>query len=304
MPLNTANSKYGCLDEVSMPVLGLPPAPSTAPMGSLGRSMRRQHSITPKLPSKRHAYDHSRDGNSYHTNTRDHHTVPGNGQQNPLLSQSPDHIQDLYLQPDTPRRDHNIPQSSAASPSTTPAHGYNQIHYGSAESLALAVIESEVVARASFTLATLATPLVFLHNPKDYGPYEHPSLEDISQPNSGMHVLDPGMRINWAFLENENRLHELLAQVRRMHDAESEAIQNMEDRLYRELDRMSHEKELHWSQYRLPMNSPNFVNTGGLSAKINLYLTNNHCISRDLFQTTFPYESKYYGFVCYIRCHD
>lgn len=131
---------------------------------------------------------------------------------------------------------------------------------------ALKLIHSEVIARSQLTFAHLATPLVFIHIPADNGIYKH-QLQRI--PNTGLYKLDSRARINTSFLEQENRLWELLGLAHFLPACAQK--DELENRIWHEIDRSSGEKELHWNQQRLHIDiGQPVVNNGMIYLAINL----------------------------------
>jgi hypothetical protein len=119
-------------------------------------------------------------------------------------------------------------------------------------------MESEIRARSWLSFADLATPLVFVQQPSENGMYEH---KFTHIPNTGKFMLNPGDRVNQSFLEHENRLRELLGLAHLLPPCA--AKDQLEDRIFRELNRASLEKEIHWSQQRMDVDIGRVVvNTG------------------------------------------
>ncbi|KAJ7454114.1 hypothetical protein FB451DRAFT_1049806 [Mycena latifolia] len=111
---------------------------------------------------------------------------------------------------------------------------------------AVQLIASEIQQRSLLFSTSLATPLVFVNTPAEHGAYVH-ITENI--PNSGEYRLKNGSRVNSPFLEHENRLWELLGLTHILPLCR--AKNDLEDRIWREIDRCSIEKGLHWNQQRM-----------------------------------------------------
>ncbi|KAF8163876.1 hypothetical protein K438DRAFT_1775785 [Mycena galopus ATCC 62051] len=155
-------------------------------------------------------------GNSLHT-----HPYPA-AQHPPSQSGSRRHLQPQGPEPLEPVPHHNPPPASSTLTGKTEA--------------ALKLMGMEVRARASTLHTSLATPLVFANNPENHGVYNHvPTLVVNS--------------VNANFLEHENRLWELMGQAHILPPCRGK--NELEDRIWREIDRCSMEKELHWNQQRM-----------------------------------------------------
>ena len=125
--------------------------------------------------------------------------------------------------------------------SALPSHAYR-----SSPNL-LDFIKEEVIWHSHFPVANLTTPLTFVHNPMFSGEYNHPSPEEMVKPNSGRHALQPQSAANWTLLTVESHLIELFHLV---STQESEAAKTLQDLIFKELDRLSHDKQFHWVQQR------------------------------------------------------
>jgi hypothetical protein len=135
---------------------------------------------------------------------------------------------------------------------------------------ALELMEAEIRARSHLTITSLATPLIFVNKPSEHGPYKYQLLH---VPNTGLYRLDSKARINAAFLEHETRLWELLGLAHLM--SPSRRKDELEDRIWREIDRTSMDKELHWNQQRLHLDMDQVVvNNGVLPVKKKKSLQN------------------------------
>ncbi|KAJ6543708.1 hypothetical protein DFH09DRAFT_928400, partial [Mycena vulgaris] len=116
-------------------------------------------------------------------------------------------------------------------------------------------MESELIIRSQITFTSLATPLVFVNRPAENGVYTN---ETPLVPNTGLFRLNSTARINAAFLEHENRLWELVGLAHFLPPCTRK--DELEDRIWREIDRASMEKELHWNQQRLHVDIGQVVN--------------------------------------------
>lgn len=88
--------------------------------------------------------------------------------------------------------------------------------------------------------------LNFVNDPTECGPYQCTTL-DPEKPNNGPHALKFAQK-NYIFLEYESRLCEILLMLKSMGD--TEAKDNMEDRVIQELVRINRLKEIEWSGQR------------------------------------------------------
>lgn len=123
----------------------------------------------------------------------------------------------------------------------------------------LSYLEKEVVDQAFHF--NPSRPLVFIFEPSAHGPYQHPSAVDhLLRINSGIHALDPENWLNSHFLDNENHLCEILIQLGVAK--RSNLRERLEDRVYRELDKLSKCKGAEWSRQRANARGKFIVNTG------------------------------------------
>lgn len=109
-------------------------------------------------------------------------------------------------------------------------------------------MEAEIQSLVRIPHASLDTPFVFILEPADNGVYD--KTEDQGHgPNTGKHRLKVGLAANQRFLEHENRLWQILGHTHLLPACEQK--DSFEIRVWREIDRCSDEKRLHWDQQRL-----------------------------------------------------
>ena len=104
------------------------------------------------------------------------------------------------------------------------------------------------------------TPFKFVNDPMQHGDYVPPTEAQLSRPNWGTHAL-LNMPVNTPYLDNENRLCELLTVLARM-ELKSDGHALM-DHIREELQQMDRQKELQWAQQRYTHSlNAVLVNTG------------------------------------------
>lgn len=124
---------------------------------------------------------------------------------------------------------------------------------------ALQLMESEIRTRSLFSSTSLATPLVFVNKPAEHGTYIR---QTVLIPNSGPYRLKPGVRANADFLQNENRMWEMMGLAHLLPPCDRK--NKLKDRIWREIDRCSMERELQWNQQRMSLDMDQVVvNNGG-----------------------------------------
>jgi hypothetical protein len=123
-------------------------------------------------------------------------------------------------------------------------------------------MEGEIDWFSSLPVTALAVPLVFVNDPTSSSDYLWPSAAEILIPNSGLHALREGHRANSAFLAAENRYCELVTTLQSMQL--SDATVALMQRLFDELARLTHQKELQWVEQRptTGLRERRLVNTG------------------------------------------
>ena len=90
--------------------------------------------------------------------------------------------------------------------------------------------------------------LDFVNDPAVYGSYQlERTTADLGRPNVGPHALKLTQK-TYVFLEYESRLCDILGILKSMED--SEARDDMEDRVIQELVRIDRLKEIEWSGQR------------------------------------------------------
>jgi hypothetical protein len=107
--------------------------------------------------------------------------------------------------------------------------------------------------------ASLATPLLFVNKPAEHGVYQHQT--GVHLPNSGIYKLMEGAPVNANFLEQENRLWELIGLAHILPPCNSKT--RLEERIWREIDRCRAEKELHWNLQRMNLDMDQVVVNNG-----------------------------------------
>lgn len=124
---------------------------------------------------------------------------------------------------------------------------------------AIELMESELRTRSWLFHTSLATPLVFANKPADHSPYQHEIPLIV---NSGIYRLKSAAQANFLFLEQENRLREMIGLAHLL--PQSQRRDELEDRIWREIDRCGVEKELHWNQQRLHLDIDQVVVNNGM----------------------------------------
>ncbi|KII88032.1 hypothetical protein PLICRDRAFT_55048 [Plicaturopsis crispa FD-325 SS-3] len=121
----------------------------------------------------------------------------------------------------------------------------------------LSLFEEEVRLHSESPIVDYNKPLVFVNHPVENGTFEAPTTDDLIRPNYGKHALDTRHRANSIFLTTEVRLCEIIAQISTMNA--TDRGDTLIDRVYRELYRMSLEKELQWTRQRLHCDRTGYV---------------------------------------------
>ena len=123
------------------------------------------------------------------------------------------------------------------------------------------VVKEEVIWRSELPVSNPDTPFMFVNDPMQHGEYVPPTEAQLSRPNWGTHAL-LNLPVNSPYLDNENRLCELLTVLARM-ELKSDGHALM-DHIREELQQMDRQKELQWVQQRHTNHSINavLVNTG------------------------------------------
>ncbi|KAJ7615104.1 hypothetical protein DFH06DRAFT_1013702, partial [Mycena polygramma] len=97
-------------------------------------------------------------------------------------------------------------------------------------------------------MISLATPLVFANQPAQGSPYPPERPLDL-EPNSGTFRLSQNDRVNFAFLEQENRLRELLGGAHLLPPCARK--DELEETIFQELERCNTIKRDHWNHQRM-----------------------------------------------------
>jgi hypothetical protein len=144
----------------------------------------------------------------------------------------------------------------------------------------LVLIEKELSWHSYQPFTSLSTPLVFVHEPRNSGPFSYVDVEVPNEPNTGVHALVEHRQANAIFLSSERRLYELMAAINNIQlchgEAESANPQipasssGLLNEVYNLLMEMQRQKEYHWAQQRGHMQGSDgvFVNTGDRSTFI------------------------------------
>jgi hypothetical protein len=93
-------------------------------------------------------------------------------------------------------------------------------------------------------------PLIFRNSPSDNGDFTWPTINEMLQPNNGLHALS-GSRVNRGFLWVEHRLcvlHSLARNSDNQHDPLD--LDSLMTRLEAELARLTREKDVEWAHQR------------------------------------------------------
>ena len=111
----------------------------------------------------------------------------------------------------------------------------------------LLAIEREVHGRHTWTPTDWA--LVFIANPVPDQDFEDPLSVPNYSPNNGPHALNPSHQRNLPFIENENRLFEIVLHLESLahHPEQREALTEMAIAGLRE---MMHHKRREWDRQR------------------------------------------------------
>lgn len=102
-------------------------------------------------------------------------------------------------------------------------------------------------------------PLVFLNNPSLQS-FNIPNAASFRHPNSGVYALKPDHRLNRDFLENENHFCGIIERLEGL--IQTETVESLTDRVYRELARMWRHKEQEWLRQGNNHQGTITVNTG------------------------------------------
>ena len=107
-------------------------------------------------------------------------------------------------------------------------------------------LETETAYRCTWTSTNPS--LVFAMNPSPTLQYRYPSTFEMRTPNREPYALDPRNTVNAAYLENENRLCEILRVLERrpVYDAWDRLLA----RVYEGLEKMEIHKETEWNRQR------------------------------------------------------
>jgi hypothetical protein len=89
--------------------------------------------------------------------------------------------------------------------------------------------------------------LNFVNDPVKSGPYQEQQVNQLKQPNTGLYALKLVPK-NKIYLEYENRLCDILNTLDSM--GPTDAKEDMDDRVFRELVRINRLKEVEWSGQR------------------------------------------------------
>jgi hypothetical protein len=106
-------------------------------------------------------------------------------------------------------------------------------------------LDAELLARSSWM--PNIDSLDFVNNPVKIGPYQKLPPDQLNRPNTGLYALRLVPK-NKIYLEYENRLCDILNTLESM--GASDAKEDMEDRVLRELIRINSLKEAEWSGQR------------------------------------------------------
>lgn len=102
-------------------------------------------------------------------------------------------------------------------------------------------LDAELLARSAWMLNI--DSLDFVNNPVKIGPYHRLPPDQLHRPNTGLYALRLVPKNN-IYLEYENRLCDILNTLESMRT--SDAKEDMEDRVLRELIRINCLKEAEW----------------------------------------------------------
>ena len=112
----------------------------------------------------------------------------------------------------------------------------------------LITIEGEIRDRVSWT--PTKRPLVFAIDPVPNLDFDSPLASADYIPNSGEHALLPSDPRNTAFIENENRLFEILTHLNSLALSGQEALEDLVDKAATGLRRMMEHKKSEWERQR------------------------------------------------------
>jgi len=118
------------------------------------------------------------------------------------------------------------------------------------------LLEREVDNHCRHPVTSTTILLVFVNNPFLQGEYIPPAPHELAWPNSGLYALVEGKKANKAFLATEYCFCEILSLLFKTFSQES---QDLQERLYQELSRMSCEKEIHWAQQRVDLDQGQII---------------------------------------------
>jgi len=109
----------------------------------------------------------------------------------------------------------------------------------------LSSLDAELSARCGWL--PNVNSLDFINNPAQSGPYQCKTPDELVRPNIGLHALKSTCK-NHIFLEHESRLCDILHILESIDN--TEAREDMEDRVIKELIRINQLKEIEWSGQR------------------------------------------------------
>lgn len=113
----------------------------------------------------------------------------------------------------------------------------------------LITIEGEIRDRICWT--PTKKPLVFTVDPIPDLDFESPLASTDYIPNSSQHALLPSDPRNVAFIENENRLYEILGHLNSIVPSSQEALDDLVDKAAAGLHRMMEHKKSEWERQRI-----------------------------------------------------
>jgi len=130
-------------------------------------------------------------------------------------------------------------------------------------------LQDEISWLASLPISSTNRRLDFTRNPLTEGPYSPPRMDDMLKPNHGIFSLKSYSRVNQTFLMVENRCCQIVSILVAMtleHSGHEDKRTKALAMAYDSLIRLSSQKGIHWSQYRV-QGDPNsihpiIVNTG------------------------------------------
>jgi len=109
----------------------------------------------------------------------------------------------------------------------------------------LSLLDAELSIRLSWMPSIES--LDFVNDPIMSGPYQEQHADQLRHPNAGLYALKLVPK-NKVYLEHENRLCDILNTLNSM--GMTNAKEDMEDRVFRELVRINRLKEVEWSGQR------------------------------------------------------